>query len=95
MRTSPPFPFRRTGRVIYSSRGLYGAAVFIVVFVGLMGAVVFAYAERNSPATTLLAWCFLSVLVVMAGWCIYCGRRVQLWEREYERVMGRRFGGSL
>lgn len=27
-----------------------------------------------------------------AGWCTYCGRRVQFWECEYERVMGHGFG---
>ncbi|CAH0145436.1 hypothetical protein SRABI98_00651 [Microbacterium sp. Bi98] len=94
MPVPPVFPFRRTGRVIYSSRGLYGGAVAILVLVALIGTVVVVYAEKNSPATIVLAWCFLGVLLAMAGWCIYCGRRVRLWEREYERVTGHRFSGS-
>lgn len=92
MPTPPPFPFRRTGRVIYSSRGLYGWAVVIVLVVTLIGAVVCAYAGNNTLTAVVVACCFLGVLLVMAGWCMYCGRRVQLWEREYERIMGHRFG---
>lgn len=37
MPVPPVFPFRRTGRVIYSSRGLYGGAVAILVLVALIG----------------------------------------------------------
>lgn len=94
MPVPPVFPFRRTGRVIYNPRGLYGAAVFILVFVVLIDTVVVVYAEKNSPAAIVLARSFLGVLLAMAGWCIYCGCRVRLWEREYERVMGHRFNGS-
>ncbi|MDV6276540.1 hypothetical protein R3Q06_23860 [Rhodococcus erythropolis] len=92
MPTPPPFPFSRTGRVIYSSRGLYGWAIVIVLVVALIGAVVCAYAGNNAPTAVVAACCFLGVLLAMAGWCVYCGRRVQLWEREYARVMGYRFG---
>lgn len=51
MPVPPVFPFRRTGRVIYNPRGLYGAAVFILVFVVLIGTVVVVYAEKNSPSS--------------------------------------------
>lgn len=91
MPTPPPFPFRRTGRVIYSSRGLYGWAAFITMIVVLIGAVVYLYAGNNSPTAIVVACSFLGVLLLMAGWCIYWGRRVQLWEHDYERVMGRTF----
>lgn len=92
MPTPPPFPFHRTGRVIYSSRGLYGWAALIVVIIALLGTVVWAYSGNNTPTTVVIACCFLGVLLALAGWCMYFGRRVQLWEREYERVMGQRFG---
>lgn len=88
MPVPPRFPFRRTGRAIYSSRGLYGFAIFIVVFVALMGAVLYRYADNNSQTTIVVVCCFLGVLLVMAGWCTYWGHRVRKWEREYERVMG-------
>lgn len=92
MPTPPPFPFRRAGRVVYSARGLYVLAALIAVFILGMGALAFSHAERNTTATIAVLCCILGVLLVMAGWCAYCGRRVQLWEREYERVMGRKFG---
>lgn len=91
MPAPPPFPFRRAGRVIYSSRGLFGWAAFIVMIVALIGGVVYRYAGTNSTTGIVVACCFLGVLLAMAGWCIYWGRRVKRWEHDYEHVMGRKF----
>lgn len=82
---STPFPFRRTGRVVYSSRGLYGLAGAIVLIVLLIGALPIFYAGNNSAANTVVLYGFLTVLLAMAAWSAYCGRRVQRWEREQRR----------
>lgn len=89
----PQFPFRRTGRVVYSARGLYGLAGSIAVVVALLGALPLLTAGRNSTANIVVLYGFLVVLLAMAGWCAYWGRRVQVFEREYERVTGRKFAG--
>lgn len=88
--TPPEFPFRRTGRVVHSARGLYGLAGAIAAFVLGMGALAVASPALSGGAVVTLC-CFLAVLLAMAGWSARCGRRVAHWEREYERVMGRKF----
>lgn len=89
----PQFPFRRTGRVVHSARGLYGLAGCIAVLVVLFGMLPLFSAGGNSTTNLVILYVFLAILLAMSGSCVYWGRRVQAWEREYERATGRGFRG--
>ncbi len=89
MPTPPPFPFSRSGRVVYSARGLYGFAALMLVAATGFTLLMIDYADQNSTTAIVVGFVFVSFLVCGAIWCVYCARRVRRWEREYERVMGR------